>query len=87
MYAKTFDRLTDTYAIGFNFDYQYSDNLNLSFDLSHSEAEREANNGGGDQLSLIGYANRVRFQVDDNILPVASMFASPMTIFIADNKN
>ncbi|MEE3224272.1 MAG: TonB-dependent receptor [Pseudomonadota bacterium] len=77
MHAKTFDRLTDTYAIGLNFDYQYSDNLNLSFDLSHSEAEREANNGGGDQLSLIGYANRVRFQVDDNILPVASMFASP----------
>ncbi|MCB4434744.1 TonB-dependent receptor [Alteromonas sp. McT4-15] len=77
MHAKTFDRLTDTYAVGLNFDYQYSDNLNLSFDLSHSEAEREANNGGGDQLSLIGYANRVRFQVDDNILPVASMFASP----------
>ena len=77
MHAKTFDRLTDTYAIGLNFDYQYSENLNLSFDLSHSEAEREANNGGGDQLSLIGYANRVRFQVDDNILPVASMFASP----------
>ncbi len=77
MHAKTFDRLTDTYAIGLNFDYQYSDNLNLSFDLSHSEAEREANNGGGDQLSLIGYANRVRFQVDDNILPVASIFASP----------
>ncbi|AFV87317.1 TonB-dependent receptor [Alteromonas mediterranea] len=77
MHAKTFDRLTDTYAVGLNFDYQYSENLNLSFDLSHSEAEREANNGGGDQLSLIGYANRVRFQVDDNILPVASMFASP----------
>lgn len=77
MHAKTFDRLTDTYAVGLNFDYQYSDNLNLSFDLNHSEAEREANNGGGDQLSLIGYANRVRFQVDDNILPVASMFASP----------
>lgn len=77
MHAKTFDRLTDTYAVGLNFDYQYSENLNLSFDLSHSEAEREANNGGGDQLSLIGYANRVRFQADDNILPVASMFASP----------
>lgn len=77
MHAKTFDRLTDTYAVGLNFDYQYSENLNLSFDLSHSEAEREANNGGGDQLSLIGYANRVRFQVDNNILPVASMFASP----------
>lgn len=77
MHAKTFDRLTDTYAVGLNFDYQYSENLNLSFDLSHSEAEREANNGGGDQLSLIGYANRVRFQVDDSILPVASMFASP----------
>lgn len=77
MHAKTFDRLTETYAVGLNFDYQYSDNLNLSFDLSHSEAEREANNGGGDQLSLIGYANRVRFQVDDNILPLASMFASP----------
>ncbi|MCP4526070.1 MAG: TonB-dependent receptor [Aestuariibacter sp.] len=75
MHAKTFDRLTDTLSLGLNFDYQYNDNLNLKFDLSHSTAEREANNGGGDQLSLIGYANRVRFQVDDNILPVASMFA------------
>lgn len=75
MHAKRFDRLTETVALGLNFDYQYSDNLNLQFDLSHSKAEREANNGGGDQLSLIGYANRVRFQVDNNILPVASMFA------------
>ena len=75
MHAKTFDRLTDTLSLGLNFDYQYNDNLNLKFDLSHSTAEREANNGGGDQLSLIGYANRARFQVDDNILPVASMFA------------
>ncbi|WP_370242116.1 TonB-dependent receptor [Marisediminitalea sp.] len=75
MHAKTFDRLTETLSLGLNFDYQYNDNLNLKFDLSHSTAEREANNGGGDQLSLIGYANRVRFQVDDNILPVASMFA------------
>lgn len=75
MHAKTFDRLTDTLSVGLNVDYKYSDNLNLKFDLSHSTAERDANNGGGDQLSLIGYANRVRFQVDDNILPVASMFA------------
>ncbi|XOV79898.1 MAG: TonB-dependent receptor [Aestuariibacter sp.] len=77
MHAKKFDRLTDTSLIGFNVDWDVNDNLNLRFDLSHSEAEREANNGRGNQLSLIGYANRVRFQVDDSILPVASMFASP----------
>ncbi len=77
MHAKTFDRLTETIALGFNADWDISDNFNLDVDLSHSTAEREANNGGADQLSLIGYANRVRFQVDDNILPVASMFAEP----------
>ncbi|WP_286267920.1 TonB-dependent receptor [Thalassotalea atypica] len=76
MHAKKFDRLTDTSSFGLNFDWDVNDNLNMTFDLSHSKAEREANNGRGDQLSLIGYANRVRFQVDDNTLPLASEFAS-----------
>lgn len=77
MHAKTFDRLTETVSLGVNADWQMSDNLNLNLDLAHSRSERDANNGGGNQLSLIGYANRVRFQVDDNILPVMSMFAEP----------
>lgn len=77
MHAKKFDRLTQTTSVGLNLEWNVSDNLSLDFDLSHSKAERDANNGGGDQLSLIGYANRVRFQVDDSILPVASMFAEP----------
>lgn len=76
MHAKKFDRLTKSSALGLNFDWDINDNLNMKFDLSHSSAEREANNGRGDQLSLIGYANRVRFQVDNNILPYASEFAS-----------
>lgn len=76
MHAKKFDRLTETTDVGFNVEWDVNENLNLNFDLHHSSAEREANNGGGNQLSLIGYANRVRFQVDDNILPLASMFAS-----------
>lgn len=76
MHAKTFDRLTDSASFGLNIDWDVNDDLNLEFDLHHSQAEREANNGGGNQLSLIGYANRVRFQVDDNILPLASMFAT-----------
>ncbi|WP_040394087.1 TonB-dependent receptor [Catenovulum agarivorans] len=76
MHAKKFDRLTETVAIGFNADWQVTDSLNLEFDVSHSTAERAANNGRGNQLSLIGYANRVRFQVDDNILPLASMFVT-----------
>lgn len=75
MHAKKFDRLTESTSVGFNVDWEVNDDLNLTFDLSHSKAEREANNGRGNQLSLIGYANRVRFQVDDNILPYASMFA------------
>ena len=75
MHAKKFDRLTESTSIGLNIDWDVNDSLNLSFDLHHSEAEREANNGRGNQLSLIGYANRVRFQVDDNILPYASFFA------------
>ena len=74
MHAKKFDRLTETFLFGFNADWDVTENLNVNFDASFSNAEREANNGGGDQLSLIGYANRVRFQVDDAILPVASEF-------------
>lgn len=82
MHAKKFDRLTETNMVAFNADWQISDKLNLNFDASFSNSEREANNGGGDQLSLIGYANRVRFQVDDKILPWMSEFetADP-TIF------
>mgnify|MGYP000123767831 FL=1 len=75
MHAKKFDRLTESSALGLNFDWDVNDNLNMKFDLSHSNAERAANNGRGDQLSLIGYANRVRLQVDGNILPYASEFA------------
>ncbi|NQZ81540.1 MAG: TonB-dependent receptor [Colwellia sp.] len=74
MHAKKFDRLTGSSALGLNFDWDVTDNLNMTLDFSHSSAEREANNGRGDQLSLIGYANRVRFQLDNNILPYASEF-------------
>jgi iron complex outermembrane recepter protein len=75
MHAKKFDRLTESSALGLNFDWDVNDNLKMKFDLSHSSAERAANNGRGDQLSLIGYANRVRFQIDGNTLPYASEFA------------
>jgi len=76
MHAKKFDRLTESTSMGLNVDWDVNDNLNLKFDVSTSKAERDANNGRGDQLSLIGYANRVRFQVTDDILPYSSMFAS-----------
>ncbi len=88
MHAKKFDRLTTTNLFGLNAEWQVSDKLKLNFDASFSSAEREANNGGGDQLSLIGYANRVRFQVDNNILPLASDFetANP-NIFSGQQQN
>lgn len=73
-HSKKFDRLTDTYMIGFNTDWQASESLNVNFDAHYSKASRAANNGGGNQLSLIGYANRVRFQSDDAILPWVSEF-------------
>lgn len=76
MHAKKFDRLTSNSLFGINADWQVNDKLNLNFDITTSTAKRDANNGGGDQLSLIGYANRVRFQVDNNILPLASEFAT-----------
>jgi TonB-dependent receptor len=76
MHAKKFDRLTESSALGLNFDWDVNDNFNMKFDVSHSNAERTANNGRGDQLSLIGYANRVRFQIDGNILPYASEFSN-----------
>ncbi len=76
MHAKKFDRLTESTSMGINLDWDVSDNLNLQLDISSSNATRDANNGRGDQLSLIGYANRVRFQVTDDTLPLSSMFES-----------
>lgn len=76
MHAKKFDRLTNSNAVGINLDWRINDNLSMTFDLSQSNAEREANNGRGDLLSLVGYANRARFQIDNNILPYVSEFSS-----------
>lgn len=77
MHAKKFDRLTTTESYGFNASWDVSSAFNVSFDANFSRAEREPNNGGGDQLSLIGYANRVRFQVmPGEILPYASGYES-----------
>ena len=75
-HAKKFDRLTETSSLGLNFDWNVTNNLNMQFDLSTSNAVRDENNGRGDQLSVIGYANRVRFKIDNNVLPVASDFTS-----------
>lgn len=73
-HAKTFSRLTETDDIGLNINWDVNDSFRLSFDAHRSTAEREANNGGEDQLSLIGYANRVRFQSDGKTLPWTSGF-------------
>jgi len=78
-HAKKFDRLTSTKSYGLQADWDVTDNLNIIFDVSQSKAEREANNGGGNQLSLIGYKNRVRFQSDDKILPWVSEFEDAAT--------
>lgn len=78
-HAKKFDRLTDTKSFGLQADWDVSDKLNLVFDVSQSKANRDANNGGGNQLSLIGYKNRVRFQSDSAILPWASEFEDAAT--------
>ncbi|PAJ72140.1 TonB-dependent receptor [Pseudoalteromonas sp. NBT06-2] len=75
-HAKKFDRLTSSSSFGLNFNWDINDNLNMQFDLSTSKATRDENNGRGDQLSLIGYANRVRFEIDNNILPLSSNFTS-----------
>ncbi|MBR9911449.1 MAG: TonB-dependent receptor [Gammaproteobacteria bacterium] len=73
-HAKKFDRLTETDDLGLNVKWNVNESFSLSFDVHRSTAERAANNGGGDQLSLIGYANRVRFQSDNSTLPWASEF-------------
>lgn len=74
-HSKTFDRLTETISLGLNVRKNFSDSLSGSIDASLSKAEREANNGGANQLTLIGYANRVRFRSDNEILPWVSDFA------------
>jgi len=76
-HAKKADRLTDSLSIGLNFDWEVNDNLNMQFDLSNSTAKREPNNGRGGSLALLGYANRVQWNVDGNILPYYSNFATP----------
>ena len=73
-HAKTFSRLTETDDIGFKVNWDVNDSLSLSFDAHRSTAERASNNGGQDQLSLIGYANRARFQSDNSVLPWVSEF-------------
>jgi iron complex outermembrane recepter protein len=83
-HAKKFDRLTSTKSYGLQADWDVTDKLNIVFDISKSNAERAANNGGGDQLSLIGYKNRVRFQSDSAILPWTSQFQTPATGLIYD---
>jgi iron complex outermembrane receptor protein len=78
-HAKKFDRLTSTKSFGLQADWKISNQLGLVFDAWKSDAKREANNGRGDQLSLIGYKNRARFQSDGNVLPWVSEFAAPAT--------
>ncbi|MFP5392564.1 MAG: TonB-dependent receptor [Gammaproteobacteria bacterium] len=78
-HAKKFDRLTTTKSFGLQADWKVSNKLNLLFDAWKSDAVRDPNNGGGDQLSLIGYKNRVRFQSDDKTLPWTSEFEAPAT--------
>ncbi|WP_308364300.1 MULTISPECIES: TonB-dependent receptor [unclassified Microbulbifer] len=76
-HAKKFDRLTKTSQYGINAQWAASDNLSLSFDASTSSAERAGNNGGENQLSLIGYLNRSRLQIHPGqILPHSSEFQS-----------
>ncbi len=78
-HAKKFDRLTNTKSFGLQADWNVTNKLKLVFDAWKSDAGRDVNNGGGDQLSLIGHKNRVRFQSDSAVLPWASEFASPAT--------
>ncbi len=74
-HAKKADRLTESKSFGLNFDWDVNDDLNMKFDISHSNATRDANNGRGGSLALLGYANRVQWTLDDNILPYYSNFA------------
>ncbi|MCO4799998.1 MAG: TonB-dependent receptor [Colwelliaceae bacterium] len=76
-HAKKADRLTQSTSFGVNVDWYYDDHINMKFDLSHSNATRAANNGRGGSLALLGYANRVRWNLDDNILPYYTDFVSP----------
>jgi iron complex outermembrane receptor protein len=75
-HAKKGDRLTESTSFGLNFDWDINDNLNMQFDISNSNATRAANNGRGGSLALLGYANRVQWNLDDNILPYYSDFAT-----------
>ncbi|QGZ42314.1 TonB-dependent receptor [Pseudoduganella flava] len=78
-HAKKFDRLTSTKSYGLNADWKITNKFNLAFDAWKSDAKRDPNNGGGDQLSLIGYKNRARFQSDSATLPWVSEFEAPAT--------
>lgn len=74
-HAKRFNRITETDALSLNLNWNVNDNLSLVFDAHTSSADRfEGADGNGDLLSLVGYANRVRFQSDGATLPWTSEF-------------
>lgn len=73
---KTFNRLTDTYMIGLKADWNATDSLSMSFDGNFSKSSRSADNGSAEFNSIIGFANRVRFQSDEARLPFISEFQS-----------
>lgn len=73
---KTFNRLTDTYMIGLKSKWNASEALTVTVDGNFSKSSRAADNGSAEFNSIIGYANRVRFQSDDQRLPYISEFQS-----------
>lgn len=82
-HAKKFDRLTETDAASINLSWNVTDELTLAFDAHTSTSDRlEGRDGSSDYLSLVGYANRVRFQSDGAVLPWVSEFQNAnATIF------
>ncbi len=77
-HAKSFSRITETDALALNVKWDVNENLTLALDAHTSSANRfEGPSGTGDLLSLVGYANRVRFQSDGAVLPWTSEFQSP----------
>jgi len=63
--AQTFNRKSETTALGFNADWGVTDSLTLTFDASYSESIVDDEDGDADVQSTIGYLNRIAYDHTD----------------------
>lgn len=79
-HARTFDRPSKIDAWGLNVEWRPDNSFRWETDLFFSKAEIDDTDGAANALSLLGYLNRSRFELADNlVLPRIFGFESAST--------